>query len=105
MERLREEGWTVEKTERWNPFAHVRQDLFGIADAMAVKAYQSPLFIQATHDRTGKGEGEKFHREKLEANPRFQVVKLAGIRVEIHAWKKVGERGKRKTWQLRRIEV
>jgi hypothetical protein len=26
-------------------------------------------------------------------------------RIEVHGWRKVGERGKRKTWQCRRVEV
>ena len=33
---MRQEGWTVQVVERWNPHARIRQDLFGWADLLAV---------------------------------------------------------------------
>lgn len=45
LAHLRELGCRVKVVEKWNPFAKVRQDLFG-GDLLALKAGEPVLIIQ-----------------------------------------------------------
>ena len=44
---LREQGYTVAIVERWNPFARIRQDLFGFVDLLAIRKGET-LAVQTT---------------------------------------------------------
>lgn len=97
---LKSEGYFVAVTERWNSFAHIRQDLFGFIDLLALRN-DSLVAIQATtaaniHARLAKIRTLPAVSLWLASNSR---------RLEIHGWKKAGPRGKRKTWQVRKIHV
>jgi hypothetical protein len=48
LKHYRALGYTLAITERWNPFAKVRQDLFGFIDLVAMKAGEPIIAIQAT---------------------------------------------------------
>ena len=37
LKKLRDEGYLVAITERWNAFAKIRQDMFGFIDLLAIK--------------------------------------------------------------------
>ena len=41
-------GYTVGKTEHWNPFAKIRQDLFNCVDLVAIRAGSPLVAIQVT---------------------------------------------------------
>lgn len=43
---LREQGYLPAVVEKWNPHAHVRQDLFGFVDIVAVRRDET-LAVQA----------------------------------------------------------
>lgn len=100
LAHLRERGYTVAVTERWNPFAKLRQDLFGFIDLLCFKA-DEVLAVQTTSN----------------ANVAARVEKIKGIqaaalwlesphrRIVVHGWSKKGARGKRKCWQLREVEM
>jgi hypothetical protein len=100
---LRREGYLVAIVERFNRFARVRQDCFGLFDALAIKADRpGVLGIQAT---TAEGSHMSAHRAKLQASPALAVWLAAGNRVELMGWAKRGGRGQRKTWKVYREEV
>lgn len=40
------------------------------------------------------------HKEKILGIPEFHTWKQAGGIVLLHGWRKIGPRGKRKTWQV-----
>lgn len=98
-ELLQEQGFHVWIAERWNQWAHKRQDMFGFADLLAIKSGISGVTaVQAT------GEDVQSHIEKMLPNPYLKIWLEAKNQCFIWAWRKRGERGKRKTWQLRTIE-
>ena len=101
LKHLRGEGYTVGIVEHWNPFAHIRQDLFGFVDLVAL----DPKFMQVIFVQTTSGSNVSARVQKIEVNPHYATAKAAGVRVEVHGWSKRGERGKRKTWQLRIVEM
>jgi hypothetical protein len=79
--------------ERWNPYARVRQDLFGIIDVVAVGA--DIVGVQAT-----SGSNVSRRVQKLVDSPALPVLRKAGVRVLVHGWRKV--RGR---WRLREIDL
>ena len=100
LARARELGWTCQVVERWNPYAKVRVDLFGCIDIVAVHPDCGVLGIQACAD------GDHARRvAKAQAEPKLRAWLAAGGRFEVWSWGLRGERGKRKTWTLRREEI
>lgn len=96
LAHLKTLGYAAKIVEKWNPFARVRQDLFG-GDLLALKVGEPVLVIQAT-----SAANHAARRHKLDAAGFVKLWKESGARLEIWSWRKVGPRGKRKIWQLRR---
>lgn len=96
LAHLKELGYHAQVVEKWNPFAKVRQDLFG-ADVLALKLGQPILAVQAT-----SASNHAARRTKLEAAGFIALWKGVEAMLEIWSWAKQGPRGKKKTWQLRR---
>lgn len=54
LEYMRNQGASPWVVEKWNPFAHIRQDLYGFIDVVALRpGEQGLLGIQATTDSHG----------------------------------------------------
>lgn len=97
---LRKSWPMVERTERWNAHAKVRQDLFGFCDCLAVGG-DVVLAVQTT---SGSNVSARF--EKLRYLPKVvHWLQSESRKLHIHGWRKVGERGKRKTWDCRTVEL
>lgn len=95
---LREEGWTAQVVEKWNPYARIRQDLFGCIDIVAVKADGGILGVQAC-----AGASHAARVTKAKAEPKLAVWLAAGGKFQVWSYAKRGARGKRKVW-TRRVE-
>ncbi len=96
LAHLKELGYQAKVVEKWNPFAKIRQDLFGV-DLLALKVGEPVLVIQAT---TGSNHASR--RTKLAASGFIPLWTGAGAVLEIWSWAKAGPRGGRKVWQVRR---
>jgi len=83
---LRKQGYTAVVTERWNQFAKVRQDLFGIVDVLAVKPGET-LGVQCTSYENVSARVNKIADH--ESTPRLRE---AGWTLHVHGWTK-GKRG------------
>lgn len=100
-QQLEASGYFVGRTEHWNSFVKIRQDLFGIIDMVCVKANETGVLgVQPT-----VGDRASDHLKKALANKVLPVWLAAGNRFVIHAWRKVGDRGKRKLWECREVPV
>jgi len=100
MELMREEGFTVGKTEQFNKFAKFRVDLFGFIDALAMDNNET-VGVQSMV----MGDINK-HLIKIAALPAaFTWLSIPTRRIELHAWAKQGARGERKLRVIRRIDV
>ena len=100
LQKLRDDNWTCQITERWNPFAKVRQDLFGFIDIFCASASRGLLGVQTT-------SAANFNKriEKIKAEPRAAIFLAAGGRIQVHGWSKKGAKGKRKLWECRVLEI
>ncbi len=96
---LQDAGYFVAVTERWNPYAKIRQDMGGFADLVAWGP--GPILaVQAT------SSANVSHRKaKILSLPQALTWLQAGGRLQIHGWGKQGARGKRKVWTLRVEEL
>ncbi|GIW55373.1 MAG: hypothetical protein KatS3mg082_1777 [Nitrospiraceae bacterium] len=77
---LRQEGYLVEVTERWNAYARRRQDLWGFVDALALRG-EEILAVQAC------SRSDVARRvAKIAAHPNAEAVRRAGIRIQVWGW-------------------
>lgn len=91
----------VAVTEHWNPFAHIRQDLFGILDLVCVKDGKT-IGVQTT-----SGSKVAARRDKMESSQAIAPLREAGWILLIHGWRKVKVKrgGKAMTWELRELDI
>lgn len=95
LRHLREDGWTAEVVEHWNPHARVRHDLFGFVDVIAVRRDET-LAVQTT---TAANVSARIR--KIADHPNVGAVREAGWRIVCHGWAKRAGR-----WQLvREVDV
>lgn len=102
LDELRKRGWIAQVVERWNQHAHVRVDLFGVIDLVAIAFDSKPVtetFILGIQACAGGDHANR--RDKIIAEPRAKAWVDAGGRLELWSWAKQGARGKAKRWQLR----
>jgi hypothetical protein len=78
---LRDEGYLVAIVEHWNPFARIRQDLFGFIDLLAIRRDET-LAVQVT------ASGVSSRVKKIEASPHLGRVREAGWKIFVHGWRK-----------------
>jgi len=93
-------GWHSAIVEKWNMHAKVRQDMFGFIDLVVLDGQSGPLGVQAT-----SGDNVAARLTKAIALPELRHWLLSGARFEVWGWRKVGPRGKRKLWEVRRVPV
>jgi hypothetical protein len=86
LKYLRAQGYTAVITERWNQFAKIRQDLFGIVDVLALKPGET-LAVQCT-----SAPNVSARVNKIADHDNTPRLREAGWRIEVHGWTK-GKRG------------
>lgn len=94
LKKLRDEGWLVAITERWNPHAKIRQDLFGFVDLLAVKDGQT-LAVQTT-----SGANVSARVKKIADVESLPAIRKAGWSVHVHGWRKL----KTGRWECRVVD-
>lgn len=92
LKMLRDEGWTVEVVEKWNPHSRTRHDLFGFADLIAIRPGRKPLLVQVT-----SGTNTAARVTKIEGLDSYPVVLACGFDVEVHGWRKLASNRNRWT--------
>ena len=96
LAHLKAKGYTAAVTEHWNPFAHIRQDLFGFIDIVAVKMRgKGVLAVQTTSaDNISK------RIAKSMVIPALTVWLSSGNTYIVQGWSLKGKKGERKMWQV-----
>lgn len=100
LAKLRGEGFLCAIVEHWNQYAHIRQDLFGFGDILAVRANES-LIVQTT---SGPHVAERIEKIRLLPSAKFWC-QGEHRRIVVHGWAKRGDRGKRKLWTCREVFI
>jgi len=81
---LRADGYLCAIVEHWNPYARIRQDLFGFIDIIALKGSET-LAVQTT----ANANNQKARVRKILASPHYQAVKDAGWKIRVDGWRKL----------------
>ena len=84
---LREEGYLVSIVEHWNPFARIRQDLWGWCDLLAIKENEV-LAVQVTASAVST------RIKKIQESETISCVRKANIKIHVHGWRKSLKTGK-----------
>lgn len=92
---LREQGYEVYVVEHYNAYAHVRRDLFGFIDIVAI--HPDKIGVLGVQTTTGSNLSARI--KKAEALAAYGMWLMSGNKVEFHGWRKIRTRGKMKTWQ------
>jgi len=103
LKLLRDEGWIAAKVEHWNPFAKIRQDLFGFIDIVALSMstdYEDGQICGIQVVNTHLPE----HITKIRENKAAQAWIACGAGIIIHNWKQ-RSKNKIKRWECEVIEV
>lgn len=101
LKKLKENGFYCQVVERWNPFAHIRQDLFGAIDILGVSSKEiGCIGVQAT---TTAHINARY--DKAIVIPAIRAFVSAGNKFVVWGWAKRGARGKRKTWELKELTI
>jgi hypothetical protein len=100
LKLLRSEGWTCGVVEQTVPHTFIKRDLGGFIDVVAWAPGRGVLGVQTT-----SGSNVSARLDKIRALPSADAWMRSGAGLEVHGWRKVGERGKRKLWECRRIRV
>ncbi len=86
LKHLRDQGWTAEIVEHWNPHARIRRDLLGFIDVLAVRGPET-LAVQTT-----SAANVSARIRKIADSPHIAAVREAGWSVRVHGWKLVKRR-------------
>ncbi len=101
LKLLRDDGYECAIVERWNAFAHVRQDLFGFIDILCMCPYRGLLGVQTT-----VAGSMNARLAKIKAEPRSQMFLNAGGHIVIHGWIKGGKRSEKPgKWMCKMITL
>ena len=77
---MRSRGYTCEVTEKWNPFAKVRQDLFGFVDVLCLGKGEV-VGVQAT-----SASNVSARVKKIANHENIGSVRGANVRILVHGW-------------------
>ena len=91
LRHLRDQGYTCQVVEVWNPHARIRQDLFGIVDVLGVRDGET-IAVQTT---SASHVAERVR--KIAESEHIAAIRSAGWTVHVHGWEKVGRK-----WTLKR---
>ena len=100
LKALREQGMIAAVVEKWNAYAGIRQDLFGIIDIIALHPVRGVVGVQST------GQDFAGHMTKMTVEKRDECMawlKTPGTALELWGWRKLLKKpgGKARTWQPR----
>lgn len=88
LKYLKDKGLPCQVVEHFNHWAKVRNDLFGFIDILALDLENKQCVgIQVT---TASNKSNRI--KKILASPLLHAVKGCGIKVEVHAWKKISKK-------------
>jgi hypothetical protein len=101
LEHLRKIYPLVQVVEHWNPFAKVRNDLYGFVDVLCVGNGET-VAVQTT-----SGSNVSARIQKIQDSEALKHLREAGWKIVVHGWRKVkvkrGEKAMR--WELREVDI
>lgn len=94
LAKLRKEGYRAQVVEHWNPFAKIRQDLFGIIDVVGIGNGET-IGVQATSYSNVSSRVKKIAESEAIGD-----LRDSGWKVQVWGWRKKGRR-----YECRTVDV
>ena len=69
--------------ERWNPYARIRQDLFGFGDLLCLREAEIVLL------QTTSGSNLAARIKKIVEHENVNAVRESGMKIYVHGWRKL----------------
>lgn len=103
LKLMRDEGCRCGIVEKWNPFAKVRQDLFGFGDILALARGKprEAIIVQTTTIANINSRVNKIR----EGDAWLDWLAIPNHRIEVHGWALRKRGTKQLHYEVRRIEV
>ena len=95
LELMRARGYTSAVVEHWNPFARIRQDLFGFIDVLCLGDGE----IVGVQTTTAKNMSARI--TKIREHENLLPVLDSGMRCLVHGWQK----NKSNRWEVKETEI
>ena len=86
-------GYRAAVVEHWNPHAHIRQDLFGIIDVLAVGKGETVAVQCTSYSNVAS------RVNKIADSEAIGDIRDAGWKVLVHGWRKPKHR-----WEVREVD-
>lgn len=102
LKALRKSGHRAQVVEHFNSFTKRRHDLFGFIDIIALSPGNRIIGVQTTSGSNAAARCTKIVDECKDAAADF--MRCGGF-LEVHGWRKVGAKGKRKLWDCRVLQA
>lgn len=96
---LKKGAYIAQVVERWNPYARIRVDLFGVIDVIAMHPLVGIIGIQTTSGSNAAARVTKALNE-----PRLLQWLICGGHFSVWSWSK-RKIGKRSRWTVRRCPI
>lgn len=93
LKLMRDKGYLCEVTERWNPFARIRQDLYGFIDVLCIKEGETVAVQTTSYSNVSA------RIKKIQGLDAYAMVRSAGWKVVVHGWHK----NKSNRWEVREV--
>ena len=81
LQKLRDDGWIPEVTERFIPGANIRKDLYGWIDCLAIKESGEVLAVQCTSKSNMSSR-----IKKIEDSDTLPVIRKCGWQIDVCGW-------------------
>lgn len=88
LKMLRDDGWTCQIVEHWNPFSKRRVDLFGVIDILCIKDGETLGVQTTTMDNRSK------RIQKIAESEEAALWMRAGNLLHVHGWRKLKKSGR-----------
>lgn len=92
---MRDQQYKAEVTEKWNPWARIRQDLFGFIDLIAV-GNGVTIGVQTT-----SYSNMSARKKKIMDSDIYPILKACGWQIVVHGWKK----NKKGRYELKEVQL
>ena len=94
LEYMRSLGYRCDVVEKFNPFAKVRQDLWGFVDILCIRDSE----VKGVQVTSYSNMAARI--KKISEHENVGIVRKAGIRIECHGWRKRGRH-----WEVKIVDL
>lgn len=94
LDFMRKKCYICDVVERWIPGANIRKDLFGFIDILCIKEHECVGIQTTSYSHVSE------RVKKISYHENIGAVRLAGMAIWVHGWRKVNGR-----WTVKEVNL